>query len=157
VSERLCAKCGAPIFKTEAEQYARLCAVHLQEAIPNTPLFVDGKDTGSTPSCHCDGPCPECPAGRPRKNCPICGGYGTLCCEFPCWQRVGLTSEPCCPQCSPLPEPDPAPVASVTALPSPTVPELVERSRALGPVMEAQGNAVAGELREAADRMRDGE
>jgi hypothetical protein len=31
----------------------------------------------------------------------------------------------------------------------------VERSRALGPVMEAQGDAVAGELREAADRMRE--
>jgi hypothetical protein len=39
----------------------------------------------------------------------------------------------------------------------PTVPELVERSRALGPVMEAQGDAVAQGLRDAADRMRDGE
>jgi hypothetical protein len=38
---------------------------------------------------------------------------------------------------------------------APSVPELVERSRALGPVMEAQGDAVAGELREAADRMRE--
>jgi hypothetical protein len=38
-----------------------------------------------------------------------------------------------------------------------TVPELVERSRALGPVMEAQGERVAQGLREAADRMRGGE
>jgi hypothetical protein len=33
----------------------------------------------------------------------------------------------------------------------------VERSRALGPVMEAQGERVAEGLREAADRMRGGE
>jgi hypothetical protein len=39
----------------------------------------------------------------------------------------------------------------------PSVPELVERSRALGPVMEAQGERVAQGLREAADRMRGGE
>jgi hypothetical protein len=38
-----------------------------------------------------------------------------------------------------------------------SVPELVERSRALGPVMEAQGEQVAGGLREVADRMRGGE
>jgi hypothetical protein len=38
-----------------------------------------------------------------------------------------------------------------------SVPELVERSRALGPVMEAQGERVAEGLREAADRMRGGE
>jgi hypothetical protein len=37
----------------------------------------------------------------------------------------------------------------------PSVPELVERSRALGPVMEAQGERVARGLREAADRVRD--
>jgi hypothetical protein len=36
-----------------------------------------------------------------------------------------------------------------------TVPELVERSRALGPVMEAQGERVVQGLRDAADRMRD--
>jgi hypothetical protein len=23
-------------------------------------------------------------------------------CEFPCWQRVGLTDEPCCRGCAPL-------------------------------------------------------
>jgi hypothetical protein len=40
---------------------------------------------------------------------------------------------------------------------APSVPELVERSRALGPVMEAQGERVAEGLREAADRMRGGE
>jgi hypothetical protein len=22
-------------------------------------------------------------------------------CEFPCWQRVGLTDQPCCPGCLP--------------------------------------------------------
>jgi hypothetical protein len=37
----------------------------------------------------------------------------------------------------------------------PSVPELVERSRALGPVMEAQGERVAQGLLDAADRMRD--
>jgi hypothetical protein len=25
-------------------------------------------------------------------------------CEFPCWQRLGLTSEPCCPGCARLPD-----------------------------------------------------
>jgi hypothetical protein len=39
----------------------------------------------------------------------------------------------------------------------PSVPELVERSRALGPVTEAQGERVAQGLREVADRMRGGE
>lgn len=24
-------------------------------------------------------------------------------CEMPCWQRIGLTSQPCCPDCGPLP------------------------------------------------------
>lgn len=38
---------------------------------------------------------------------------------------------------------------------APSVPELVERSRALGPVMEAQGDVVAQGLRDAADRVRD--
>lgn len=25
------------------------------------------------------------------------------CCEFPCWMRLGLTAQPCCPGCPPLP------------------------------------------------------
>lgn len=104
MTDRLCAKCGAPVYRSEAEQPARLCARHLDEAIKSTPPFADGKDTGSTPGCRCDGPCPECPPGKPRKGCPICDGYGALCCEFPCWQRVGLTPEPCCAGCPPLPE-----------------------------------------------------
>jgi hypothetical protein len=27
-------------------------------------------------------------------------------CEMPCWQRVGLTDDPCCPGCAPLPPVD---------------------------------------------------
>lgn len=30
-------------------------------------------------------------------------------CEFPCWQRVGLTVQPCCPGCPPLGENDAEP------------------------------------------------
>jgi hypothetical protein len=70
----------------------------------------------STPGCACDGPCPECPSGKPRKSCSLCEGTGKLCCEFPCWQRVGLTSEPCCPGCAPLDDPAPEPMATVTSL-----------------------------------------
>jgi hypothetical protein len=110
----LCAKCGTPLHKDPLRQ-ARLCSTHLAEAIANTPPFADGKDAGSTPGCCCDGPCPECPSGKPRKNCAICEGYGTVCCEMPCWQRIGLTSEPCCPGCPPLPEPE-AHIASVTRI-----------------------------------------
>lgn len=40
-------------------------------------VFVDGNPAG----CKCTGRC-----------------------EFPCWQRVGLTEEPCCRGCVPLPE-----------------------------------------------------
>lgn len=112
----LCSKCGAPVHKQPGDPEGRLCAVHMREAIAATPPFADGKDAGVTPGCYCDGPCPECPPGRPRKTCALCNGYGTLMCEMPCWQRVGLTSEPCCPGCVPLPEPDPQPMASVTAL-----------------------------------------
>lgn len=24
-------------------------------------------------------------------------------CEMPCWQRIGMTTDPCCPDCGPLP------------------------------------------------------
>lgn len=27
-------------------------------------------------------------------------------CEWPCWQRIGLTAQPCCPDCPPLPDPE---------------------------------------------------
>ena len=27
-------------------------------------------------------------------------------CEWPCFQRVGLTEFPCCKQCAPLPDPE---------------------------------------------------
>jgi hypothetical protein len=40
-------------------------------------VFVDGDPEG----CKCTGSC-----------------------EFPCWQRVGLTSDPCCRGCAPLEE-----------------------------------------------------
>jgi hypothetical protein len=33
------------------------------------------------------------------------GCHCTASCEFPCWQRVGLTSDPCCKQCAPIEEP----------------------------------------------------
>jgi hypothetical protein len=33
-------------------------------------------------------------------------------CEMPCWQRVGLTAEPCCPGCAPLPALDDEDVAA---------------------------------------------
>lgn len=112
----LCKVCGTPLYDDSALRPDRLCPAHLAEARANTPPFADGKDTGSTPGCHCDGPCPECPPGKPRKNCPICEGHGTLCCEFPCWQRIGLTSEPCCSSCAPLPEPEPEPVATVSPI-----------------------------------------
>jgi hypothetical protein len=46
-------------------------------------------------------------------------------------------------------------LAAFNARQAPSVPELVERSRALGPVMEAQCERVAQGLRDAADRMRD--
>lgn len=113
----LCKVCGTPLYGDPASRPDRLCPTHLAEARATTPPFADGKDTGSTPGCHCDGLCPECDPNAPRKSCPICDGYGTLCCEFPCWQRVGLTSEPCCPGCAPLPAPEPEPVASVAAFP----------------------------------------
>lgn len=32
----------------------------------------------------------------------VCGSE----CEFPCWQRIGLTSQPCCKDCPPLPDTD---------------------------------------------------
>jgi hypothetical protein len=118
--QELCAKCGTPLYEDPLRQ-ARLCPSHLAEAIANTPPIADGKDTGSTPGCRCDGPCPECPSGKPRNDCPICEGYGTVCCEMPCWQRVGLTSEPCCPGCPPLPEPDDQ-IAPVTRIGGPRHP-----------------------------------
>jgi hypothetical protein len=36
-------------------------------------------------------------------------GIGCACssaCEFPCWARVGITADPCCKACGPLPEAD---------------------------------------------------
>jgi hypothetical protein len=50
--------------------------------------FVDGtRITAGSEGCVCDrGPAP---------------------CEFPCWQRIGLTATPCCPGCARLPEPEP--------------------------------------------------
>ena len=57
-------------------------------------VFVDGsRVTPGTEKCHCDEPTLR-PDGR-RRNC-----------EFPCWQRIGITSTPCCPDCAPLPEPE---------------------------------------------------
>ena len=32
----------------------------------------------------------------------VCGHF----CEFPCWQREGLTKDPCCAGCPPLPNPE---------------------------------------------------
>lgn len=46
------------------------------------------------------------------SGAPILCGSPTGCncttrCEFPCWQRAGLTTHPCCPTCRPLDlEPD---------------------------------------------------
>jgi hypothetical protein len=114
VARELCRVCGTPLYGDPAGRPDRLCPQHLAEARAATPPFVDGTGvTAGSERCRCDGPCPDCPNGRPRKDCPICDGYGTLCCEFPCWQRVGLTSEPCCPGCAPLPDPEPEPVATV--------------------------------------------
>lgn len=117
MADELCSKCGAPVYKQSGDPEGRLCAAHMREAIANTPPFADGKDAGPTPGCRCDGPCPECPPGKPRKSCPLCQGTGSLCCEMPCWQRVGLTSSPCCPGCPPLSEPEALTVATVTAIP----------------------------------------
>lgn len=47
--------------------------------------------TGTEPTGFVDGHPPECRCGRD--------------CEMPCWQRVGLTSQPCCKGCPPLPDP----------------------------------------------------
>jgi hypothetical protein len=48
---------------------------------------LDGsRVTPGTEECHCDEDGREC--------------------EFPCWQRIGLTSQPCCPDCAPLPDPE---------------------------------------------------
>jgi hypothetical protein len=33
----------------------------------------------------------------------VTGCACTLDCEWPCFQRVGLTDEPCCHDCAPLP------------------------------------------------------
>lgn len=53
--------------------------------------FIDGsKTTPGTSKCMCDRPEPR-PYGLARH------------CEFPCWQRIGLTETPCCPDCGPLP------------------------------------------------------
>lgn len=47
-------------------------------------VFADG--TGVTPGTE------QCKCG-PR-------------CEMPCWQRIGLTTTPCCDGCPPLPADD---------------------------------------------------
>lgn len=53
--------------------------------------FIDGsRITPGTERCMCDSKVPR-PDGRPRD------------CEFPCFQRIGLTTDPCCPDCAPLP------------------------------------------------------
>ena len=50
-------------------------------------LLMDGsRVTPGTDKCQCD------KDGRT--------------CEMPCWQRIGLTSRPCCPGCPPLPDSD---------------------------------------------------
>jgi hypothetical protein len=50
-------------------------------------FFLDGsRTTPGTEGCRCD------TDGRV--------------CSWPCWQRIGLTSEPCCPDCAPLLEPE---------------------------------------------------
>lgn len=41
--------------------------------------------------------CGEPVGSSPRKRC-VCGPD----CEFPCWQRDGLTTQACCPGCPPL-------------------------------------------------------
>lgn len=52
--------------------------------------FIDGsRVTPGTDRCMCDSPEPR-PDGRRRD------------CEMPCWQRLGLTEIPCCPDCAPL-------------------------------------------------------
>jgi len=57
-------------------------------------VFVDGnRVTPGTEKCRC-----------------------TIECEWPCWQRLGLTAEPCCPDCAPLPEPEPEEIADVIPL-----------------------------------------
>jgi hypothetical protein len=43
----------------------------------------------------------------PGTECCVCGPD----CEFPCWQRVGLTTQPCCPGCPPLASDDVAPIS----------------------------------------------
>lgn len=41
--------------------------------------------------------------GTPNVDGCQCDRDGRLC-EMPCWQRVGLVEQPCCPGCPPLPE-----------------------------------------------------
>lgn len=115
-----CAKCGAELFDDPAANPARLCPAHRREAELNCPPFADGPGTGATPGCRCDGPCWACGGTGSDKlsggRCEACDGYGTRCCEMPCWQRLGLTAEPCCPDCPALPEPEPEPTADVIPL-----------------------------------------
>ena len=67
--------------------------------------FVDGtRITPGTERCMCDTGCTGC-AGA---GCATCRGTGSRQCEFPCWQRVGLTSSPCCVDCPTLPDPETA-------------------------------------------------
>ena len=48
-------------------------------------MTMDGsRITPGTEGCRCD--------------------TGSRRCEMPCWQRIGLTSSPCCSDCAPLPE-----------------------------------------------------
>lgn len=57
--------------------------------------FIDGsRITPGTEKCMCDSRQPL-PFGEPRQPC-----------EWPCWQRIGLTETPCCPDCPTLPHPD---------------------------------------------------
>lgn len=92
----LCAKCGEPLHGDDYRR-ARLCPRHLREKIAVTPPFVDGsRVTPGSEGCRCD------TDGRV--------------CEFPCWQRLGLTPDPCCPDCAPLDEPEPEPRADAIDL-----------------------------------------
>lgn len=56
--------------------------------------FIDGtRITPGTELCKCDSP-ETLPNGRRRD------------CEWPCWQRIGLTTSPCCVDCPTLPAVD---------------------------------------------------
>lgn len=63
-------------------------------------------------TCHAECPCHN--GGQPVPDFVEAEGFtpgsaGCKCgrlCEWPCWQRAGLTAEPCCKTCAPLPAVD---------------------------------------------------